>query len=121
MSRSHSRLSLWLIPLLSLMLWPHTNIAQDGAPKNHSVTGCLQKGAEPGGFYLNAEDGKMWELAGKVDAAHVGHKVTVHGHVLHRSAIEEAKYSDNEKQESSGKPYADFQVTSLKMLSKSCQ
>jgi len=81
----------------------------------------LQKGTEPGGFFIVGEDGKMWELGGKVDATHVGHKVTVEGHVQHRSKTEEAKMADSEKQEAGGKPYADFQVTSLKMVSDSCQ
>jgi len=89
--------------------------------KTDSVTGCLQKGVEPGGFFIASEDGKVWELSGKVDAAHVGHKVTVKGHVLHRSKTEEAKFADNEKQEANGKPVADFQVTSLKMISDSCK
>jgi hypothetical protein len=44
----------------------------------------------------------------------------VNGHVLHRSAAEEAKFADYEKQEAKGKPYADFQVTSLKIVSDSC-
>jgi len=71
--------------------------------------------------FVLGEDGTMWELSGKVDAAHAGHKVTVNGHVLHRSKTEEAKFADCEKQEAKGKPYADFQVTSLKMVSDYCQ
>jgi Protein of unknown function (DUF5818) len=121
MSCSYARFSLWLIPPLFLILLPRTVQAQDSVGKSQSVTGCLQKGVEPGGFYLDGEDGTMWELSGKVEAAHVGHKVTVNGHVLHRSAAEEAKFADYEKQEAKGKPYADFQVTSLKMVSDSCQ
>ena len=89
--------------------------------KTNTVTGCLQKGVEAGGFFIAGEDGTVWELSGKVDATHVGHKVTVSGHVLHRSKTQEAKFSDSEKQESNGKPYADFQVTSLKMVSDSCK
>jgi len=95
--------------------------AQENMSQPHSVTGCLQKGVEAGGFFILGEDGTMWELSGKVDATHVGHKVTVNGHVLHRSAADEAKFADHEKQEAQGKPYADFQVTSLKMISDSCQ
>jgi hypothetical protein len=121
MSSSNAKSSLWLIPLLFSILCPLAVQAQDSTSKTYSVTGCLQKGIEPGGFFILGEDGTMWELSGKVDAAHAGHKVTVNGHVLHRSAAEEAKFADNEKQESKGKPYADFQVTSLKMVSDSCQ
>jgi len=45
----------------------------------------------------------------------------VKGHVLERSEAEEAKFADYEKQEAKGKAYADFQVSSLKMVSASCQ
>jgi len=121
MSSSNTKFSLWLILLLSLILCPLAVQAQDSMSKTDSVTGCLQKGVEPGGFYIVGDDGKMWELSGKIDAAHVGHKVTVTGHVLHRSKVEEAKFADNEKQEAGGKPVADFKVTSLKMVSDSCK
>ncbi|HME33392.1 MAG TPA: hypothetical protein VKG65_11615 [Terriglobales bacterium] len=110
-----------MILLLLLGLCPAAVLAQENTSQPHSVTGCLQKGVEPGGFFILGEDGTMWELSGKVDATHVGHKVTVAGHVLHRSAADEAKFADHEKRESNGKPYADFQVTSLKMVSASCQ
>ena len=121
MSSSLAKCSLWLIPLLVMSLCSLAVQAQESMSKTQSVTGCLQKGIEPGGFYIVGEDGTMWELSGKADATHVGHKVTVNGHVLHRSAAEEAKFADYEKQEAKGKPYADFQVTSLKMVSDSCR
>jgi hypothetical protein len=118
---SLAKVSLCLvIPALFLLARPAAAQTQHHATEPHSVTGCLQKGVEANGFYILGED-MMWELAGKVDATHVGHKVTVRGHVLHRSAGEEAKYSDSEKQEANGKKYADFQVTSLKMISDTCQ
>jgi hypothetical protein len=104
-----------------LILCPLAVQAQESMSKTNEVTGCLQKGVEPGGFFISGETGTIWELSGKVDATHVGHKVTVKGHVLHRSKAEEAKFADYEKQEAQGKPYADFQVTSLKMVSDSCQ
>jgi hypothetical protein len=107
--------------LLFLSLGTAAVQAQENASQPHSITGCLQKGVEARGFFITGEDGTMWELSGKVDATHVGHKVTVNGHVVHRSAADEAKFADHEKQESKGKPYADFQVTSLKMVSASCQ
>jgi hypothetical protein len=117
------RFSLLLTGLFFLSLYPVAVRAQESTGKTmtnpHSVTGCLQKGTESGGFYI-VEGDKMWELTGKVDAAHVGHKVTVSGHVLHRSKMQEAKYEDSEKQEANGKSYADFQVTSLKMVSETC-
>lgn len=118
---SHVKFSLVSIAILFLILCPLAVQAQENMSKTQSVTGCLQKGVETGGFFIPGEDGTIWELSGKVDAAHVGHKVTVNGHVLHRSKTEEAKFTDSEKQEADGKPYADFQVTSLKMVSDSCK
>jgi len=117
----NAKFSVWLIPLLLLVLCPLVVQAQDSLSKTNAVTGCLQKGVEPGGFYIAGEDGTMWELSAKIDAAHVGHKVTVKGHVLHRSEAEEAKFTDSERREANGKPYADFEVTSLKMVSDSCK
>ena len=121
MSPSHAKFSFWLIPVLLLVLCPLALQAQDSMSKTKTVTGCLTKGVEPGGFFIPGEDGTVWELNGKIDATHVGHKVTVTGHVLHRAKVAEAKFTDNEKQEAAGKPYADFQVTSLKMVSDSCK
>jgi len=118
--------SILLTALLFLSLCPvlvqaQESMSKESMSKAHSVTGCLQKGTEEGGFFIVGEDGKMWELSGKVDATHVGHKVTVDGHVEHRSKAEEAKVADAEKQEAGGKAFGDFHVTSLKMVSDSCQ
>ena len=87
-----------------------------------SVTGCLQKGTETGGFFITGDDGKDWELTGtKVKlAGHVGHKVTVTGHELHKTEAQEKKTASNEKQESGGKEYADLRVTGLKMIADTC-
>ncbi len=86
-----------------------------------SVTGCLQKGAEPGGYYIT-DDSKMWELSSsavKLDK-HVGHQVTVTGAAVQKSKAAEAKIGENEKTEAAGKDYADLNVKSLKMVSESC-
>jgi hypothetical protein len=115
------KFSLSLIVLLFLGLCAVAVQAQANQNETHSVTGCLQKGVEPGGFFIPGEDGTMWELSGKINAPDVGYKVTVNGHVLHRSAAEEAKFADYEKQEAKGKPYADFQVTKSKRVGDSCQ
>jgi len=120
MAVEHARFFLGLTLLLVVGAWPLAVPAQDGTSKTNSVTGCLQKGVEPGGFTITGEDGTVWELTGKVDAAHVGHKVTVSGHSVQKSKTDEAKLADDEKQEANGKPYADFRVSSLKMISESC-
>jgi hypothetical protein len=115
-----TRISPRLISLLLLCLFPLA-LSEKGMSETRSVTGCLQKGVEPNGLTLVGEDGAMWELSGQVDVAHVGHKVTVSGHVLRRSKAKETSFAANEKQESGGKQYTDFQVTSLKMISDSCK
>ena len=120
MAPKYAKLCLLSTIALSLLLVATASQAQDDMSKTHSVTGCLQKGVESGGFYIVGEGGTMWELSGKVDAMHTGHKVTVSGHVLHKAKVKEAKFDDNEKQEAKGKTYADFQVTSLKMISATC-
>ena len=113
------KLGILSVAVLFLLLCPLASQGQGDMSKTHSVTGCLQKGVEESGFYIMG-DNTMWELSGKVDAKHVGHKVTVTGHVVHKPKVQEAKYADSEKQEANGKPYADFEVTSLKMVSSSC-
>jgi len=88
-----------------------------------SITGCVQKGTEPNGYVLKDDSGKTWELtdsAAKV-ADHVGHKVTITGSSVHESKAEEKKMANTEKAEADGKPYADFKVSSVKMISESCQ
>lgn len=106
--------------------------AQDQAPgaapkksathQSLSVTGCLQKGSEAGGHYIVGDDGKMWELSSKsvkLDE-HVGHKVTVTGYQLHKSAAAEKKMETGEKAEAAGKDYADLAVSKLQMVSETC-
>ncbi len=87
-----------------------------------SVTGCLQKGVEPTGFFVKAEDGKTWELSSRTVkfSDHVGHKVTLTGTELHKSKAAEAKMATNEKAEAGGTTYADMTVTDLKMISDTC-
>jgi len=81
-----------------------------------TVTGCLQKGDEPGEFSIVSEDGKSWGLRSisvKLDQ-HVGHQVTVTG-----SAARETKAANKEQKEgqvekaSSKEEYGDLRVTTL--------
>ena len=95
-------------------------------PMGHTktVTGCLQKGDEPGEFSIVSEDGKRWGLRSisvKLDQ-HVGHQVTVTG-----SAARETKAEENKEQKegqvekaSSKEEYGDLRVTTLKMVSDTC-
>jgi hypothetical protein len=137
MSSSLARVSLWLVAILVVSVSPIFLRAQESAAQEkseqkmehkstrhtESVTGCLQKGDEAGGFALTGDDGKMWELRSKSVklADHVGHKVTVTGSLAHHSKTHEEKMEKDEKKESAGKEYGDLRVTSLKMVSESCQ
>ncbi len=131
MSHKIAKLAFWLIPILCLSLCPIA-LAQGTAPEKQekkadksahtqSVTGCLQKGDEPGEFSITGEDGKTWGLRStsvKLDQ-HLGHKVTVTGSTTHETKAEEKKEGQVENAASKAE-YADLTVTSLKMVSESC-
>jgi len=127
MMQRRARLSLWMVPVLFVMFCP---VFLYGAPQmgdekaaKQSVTGCLAKGDESGGFTITDKDGKVWELHSKTVklGGHVGHTVTVTGSATARSKAEEAKIEANEKKEAGGKEHSDLQVSSLKMVSESCK
>jgi hypothetical protein len=86
-----------------------------------TLTGCLQKGDEPGEFSITSEDGKTWGLRStnvKLDQ-HVGHQVTVTGSAHRESKAEDRKEVQMEK--AAGKEeYGDLRVTNLKMVSETC-
>ena len=85
------------------------------------MTGCLQKGDEPGEFSITGEDGKTWGLRStsvKLDE-HLGHKVNVTGTTTHETKAEEKKEGQVENAASKAE-YADLTVTSLKMVSETC-
>jgi hypothetical protein len=130
MSHKIAKLAFWLIPILCLSLCPIA-LAQGTAPEKEkkaeksaptqSVTGCLQKGDEPGEFSITGEDGKTWGLRStsvKLDE-HLGHKVNVTGSTTHETKAEEKKEGQVEKAASKTE-YADLTVTSLKMVSETC-
>ena len=111
-----TRIVLWLTPVLLIGVFvmgvQASRIAaqeqnagtaeKKAAHQSFSVTGCLQKGVEPGGHFINAEDGKVWELTSKTANLdeHAGHKVTLTGYEIHRSKAAEAKMEKSEKAES---------------------
>ena len=95
------------------------------AKEAKTVTGCLQKGDEPGEFALKAEDGKVWELKSsnvKLEE-HLGHKVSVTGSTKEESRAEEKKEKkEGDVEKAANKEeYGDIRVTSLKMISESCK
>jgi hypothetical protein len=139
MSHKIVRMSYWLIPVFFVCLCPLTLVAQESAPQEQqekkaerkpaqhmeTVTGCLQKGDEPGEFSITGEDGKTWGLHSasvKLDK-HLGHTVTVTGSRTHESKAQEKAEEKKEGQvekASSKEEYADLSVTSLKMVSETC-
>jgi len=121
---SLNKLSLWLVPLVFIGLFPLLLGAQDNmgmGKQGMSITGCLKQGTDKGGYYIMA-NGKMYEVMahGVNLAEHVGHTVTLAGHTAKLSEAQEAKKEASEKVEAGGSPYEDFQVTGLKMVSSSC-
>ncbi len=133
MSHGIPRTALWLVPILLVILLPARLSGQESAKEaretsaehgRQSVTGCLQKGDEPGGFVVTSDDGKTWELTaggGVKLGDHVGHKVTVTGARIHESKMREEKMEKYEKKEAGGKEYADLKVESVEMVRSSCK
>jgi hypothetical protein len=104
-----------------------TQEKQDKKPTSHTktVTGCLQKGDEPGEFSITGADGKTWGLRSSTVKLeqHVGHQVTVTGSAHRESKAHEKAEEKKEGQmeNAAGKEeYGDLQVTSLKMVSETC-
>ena len=87
--------------------------SRKGSGDGTSVTGCLQKGSGTGEYTIRSDDGKTYNLHSSSSVKledHVGHKVTVTGR---------AAQSDKGSTSSTGS--SDMTVTSVKMISASCQ
>jgi opacity protein-like surface antigen len=86
-----------------------------------TLTGCLQKGDQPGEVTLTAADGKTWDLRSdnvKLEE-HIGHQVTATGTVTHETKAEEKKEGQTEKA-ATKEAYGDLNVTEVKMVSQTC-
>ncbi len=122
---SLKNLSLCLALLVFFTLLPMVLSAQENMGMSNSqmsVTGCLKQGTDTGGYYIVGQDGKTYELSGKNLGEHVGHTVTVSGKAMKMSESKEKKMEKDEKAEAgSGQPAGDLKVSSLKMVSTSCQ
>ena len=98
---------------------------QKPATARKTVTGCLQKGHEPGELSITGEDGKTWDVTSKsvkLDE-HVGHQVTLTGSARRESKAQEKAEEKKEGQmeKAAGKQeYCDLRVTDLKMVSETC-
>ena len=116
----------WLalfVGLSSVLLYGAPQTTSEKASQTQPVTGCLQKGTEPVGFFLISTDNKHWELYSNKDVAladHVGHTVTVTGTLAHRSKAQEDKSQPHEQKEMAGRQHDDLQESSVKMVSTTC-
>ena len=121
------KLSLCLVAIFCMALLPTFLSAQDNMAQNNnmaksvSATGCLKQGTDHGGYYLMGENGTMYELWGHNLAEHVNHKVTVTGMEEHMPQSMEQKRESSEMSEAGGASHVDMKVTSIKMVSESCQ
>lgn len=101
---------------------PTTSAQEKPATGKTSVTGCLQKGDEPGEYSITGEDGKTYGLRSKAVnlSQHLGHKVTITGTLRPESAEKEkGEAEEHEKKEAA--EAGDIRVTSLKMVSDTCK
>ena len=91
-----------------------------------TLTGCLQKGDNDGEFAITARDGKTWELQSSTVKLenHLGHMVTVSGPRNHETKAEERAEAKREGElvpAAKRDVYPELAVTSLKMVSETCQ
>jgi hypothetical protein len=123
-----------LVSLSAFAQYGQDNNAKPGAKESQekksakegkTITGCLQKGDEPGEFALKSEDGKVWGLKSssvKLDA-HLGHKVSITGSASEESKAEEKREKKEGQVEKAAnkEEYGDIRVASLKMISATCK
>ena len=128
MLRKFARISLWMVPILFVGLtaasqYGAAQMSDDKTSAQQTVIGCLQKGLEPGGFFLIGANNQHWELYqnDKVSLAdHVGQTVAVSGILPKRSAAQEEKSQPFEKKETGSRKHGDFEVSGLKVVSPTC-
>lgn len=109
-------------------------VGADAAPKRHpahaaaakSLTGCLEKGDMANTFKLtHVSGGGDWELIDAPAALkmsdHVGHKVTVSGHVVSKAAAERMEHKAGEKMEmKEEKGEQHLKVTAMTHVAATC-
>ena len=117
----------------ALVLMTMPAFAQDSASKPQPkakvrlITGCLSKGDSADEFLLTGKNGSTWEVrSDKVTLAdHVGHMVTARGVVSHvklHNLKEDAKDAAKDSGlKNNDTEHGHLRVTSIKMVSQSCQ
>jgi hypothetical protein len=114
------KLMFFLSAVALFAAFPLLMTAQDSGGQM-TATGCVKQGSDTHGYYLMAQDGKMYELWGKNLGEHVNHTVTVTGTEAKLSPAMEQKKEASEKSEAGSASYIDMKVTNLKMVSDSCK
>jgi len=109
--------SMIALSVLSCALAFSVSAQAQAAPKEHSMTGCLQKGAEPNTYMVTDVEGKGPKTIGVVSstanlAPHVGHKIEVTGTAV------PAKDAETEKNVPKAEHY--MKLTAIKMISTTC-
>jgi hypothetical protein len=96
-------------------------LAPAASPQPMTVTGCLQKGTQPGESTLTADDGKSYDLRSENVklAQHIGHQVTVTGTASTETKADEKREGQVETA-ASKEAVGNLSVTELKMISKTC-
>jgi hypothetical protein len=87
------------------------------APREHSMTGCLQKGTQPDSYMLTNVEGNGPKTIGVVSstanlAPHVGHKIEVTGVAV------PASQAEGEKNVPKAEHY--MRLSGIKMVSTTC-
>jgi hypothetical protein len=117
------------ILLLALLLFSVSAIFARPKTKGRevTVTGCLQSGNTVDRFILRGPDRKAYALrSGSVKLSeHVGHRVTIKGELKHDQKRDDYDFEGSEVNEEYGKGKVidplDVEVSSLKVVSASCQ
>jgi len=91
-----------------------------------TITGCVAQGDSADKFVLHARNGSVWNLKSDSSLAdHVGHTVTVRGKVsnvtLHNMKEEAKDAAASAGMKKDNSETGDLDVTSVKMVSKSCK
>ena len=91
--------------------------AQQAAPKEHTMTGCLKAGDAPGSYLVTDVEGNGPKSIGIVSsdvnlAPHVGHKIAVTGTAI------PAKDAETDSKVPKAPHY--MKLTSIKMISTTC-
>lgn len=101
---------------------PTASAQEKYASGKTTVTGCLQKGDEPGEYSITGEDGKIYGLRSKAVnlSEHLGHKVTVTGTLRPESAEKEKGEAEKHEKKEAAEA-GDIRVTSVKIVSEQCK